>query len=150
MDLLERFNEKWITIPETGCYWWTSVIVQGYGHIRKNGKWVKAHRVSYELNKGKIPKGMNVCHTCDNPMCVNPDHLFLGTQKDNMHDKVKKGRAFTGDQKGANNGAAKLTESDIRDIRKSQGSCKELAIKFFTSPMNISLIKRRLAWAHVE
>lgn len=150
MNLAERFNEKWTAIPETGCHWWTSVTVHGYGHVRKNGKWVKAHRVSYELHKGKIPEGMCVCHKCDNPLCVNPDHLFLGTHKENMQDKVKKGRAFTGNQKGVSNGAAKLTEADIRAIREAQGSCKQLADKFFTSPMNISLIKRRLAWAHVE
>jgi len=150
MDIGERFRNKWSLIPDTGCHLWTSVSIGGYGVIRQKGKWAKAHRLSYELYKGKIPKGKCVCHTCDNPLCVNPDHLFLGTHKDNMQDKVRKGRAFTGNQKGSANGAAKLTEAVVRSIRGEDGTCKALAIKFCTSPMNISLIKRRLAWAHVE
>lgn len=150
MDFTERFNLKWVTIPETSCHWWVGCLVKGYGHIRKNGKQVKAHRVSYELNKGEIPNGMCVCHTCDNPSCVNPDHLFLGTPADNMIDKVKKNRAYTGNQLGTNNGASKLTEDSVRAIRNAEGTCKKLAATFKTSPMNISLIKRRLSWVHVE
>lgn len=150
MGLAERFNSKWIKDPETGCHLWTAGIVKGYGQIKKNGKNVKAHRVSYELNKGDIPDGMCVCHTCDNPSCVNPDHLFIGTHADNMVDKVKKGRAYTGDQSGANNGASKLTEDIVRSIRNMDGACRSVAAAFNISPMNVSLIKRRLTWAHVE
>ena len=150
MGLVERFNSKWAKDPKTGCHLWTACIVKGYGQIKKNGKNVKAHRLSYEINKGDIPKGMCVCHTCDNPACVNPDHLFIGTQFDNMLDKVKKGRAYTGNQSGINNGNTKLTESDVIAIRGSSGTCKELASIFCTSPMNISMIKRRLTWANLE
>ena len=71
---------------------WIYGIGNNYGDILINGKKIKAHRFSYELHKGKIPKGMNVCHTCDIPACVNPNHLWIGTQKDNMQDKIKKGR----------------------------------------------------------
>jgi len=93
--LLERFNAKYIKI-EGGCWEWSaSKHRQGYGRIRlgkKEGKTVQAHRVSYELFIGEIPSEKLVCHRCDNPSCVNPDHLFLGTHKDNMIDKYKKGR----------------------------------------------------------
>ena len=148
--LQERFDDKWVSIPETSCNWWVSVAVQGYGHIRRRGKWVKAHRVAYELYKGEIPEGMSVCHKCDNTLCVNPDHLFLGTHTDNMRDKVHKGRAYTGEHKGVSNGNAKLTDDDVRAIRTTKGTCRELASTFGISPMTVSLIKRRLAWAHVE
>lgn len=90
--LEERFWEK---VDKTGdCWEWTGFKNrQGYGQFQvstKNGQ--PAHRVSFELANGKIPDGMHVCHKCDNPPCVRPDHLFLGTPSDNMKDMVKKGR----------------------------------------------------------
>ena len=76
-----------------GCHIWTaSVNHKGYGTVGFNGKTYRAHRVSYTIYKGQIPDGLQVCHRCDNPPCVNPAHLFLGTQSDNEKDKIAKGR----------------------------------------------------------
>src|SRR3990167_11374075 len=100
---------------DKGCWNWNAGLFQnGYGSISINDKTYKVSRVMYELSFGKIPKGMLVCHRCDNKKCINPKHLFLGTHKENMLDMVKKGRQ----SKGEDNGRNKLTEKEIKKIRK--------------------------------
>lgn len=143
--LVERFWEK---VEKTaGCWVWTgSRVFYGYGNIGGPGnKNIRAHRLSWELHNGPIPNGLCVLHTCDNPGCVRPDHLFLGTQKQNAEDKAQKGRcnAQRGDEhwsrrspekvlRGDRNGArmhgrpdihgekhpkAKVTAREVRDMR---------------------------------
>jgi hypothetical protein len=87
----ERFESK---VDRTGdCHVWTAYKNQdGYGKFKFDGRMVNAHRVAWSLVNGEIPPGMHVLHSCDNPGCVNPEHLFLGTHQDNMDDKVSKGR----------------------------------------------------------
>ena len=95
--ILIRFNEKWEPVTESGCWIWTGARnPRGYGKMcigpRASVKYIDAHRLSYMLHIGEIPDGHVVMHTCDNPSCVNPAHLKLGTQKDNLADRDAKGR----------------------------------------------------------
>ena len=86
----ERF---WAKVDKTGeCWLWTGANVGGYGHINIGGRMVRSHRLSYEWANGPIPKGLVVCHRCDTPACVNPAHLFAGSQRDNHKDCYVKGR----------------------------------------------------------
>ena len=91
--LEERFHEKYERIPFGACWIWTAALdTDGYGMIAVGNTPKPAHRIAWMLNNGPIPEGRHVLHTCDNPCCVNPNHLFLGTHSDNMKDASKKGR----------------------------------------------------------
>lgn len=92
IDLKDRFHNKY-DIDGNGCWIWNGALRKdGYGILKINGRCDGAHRYSYEISKGEIPTGLFVCHKCDVPSCVNPEHLFIGTQEDNMKDSVSKGR----------------------------------------------------------
>ncbi len=144
-----RLEEKFIPEPNTGCWLWISSLSKedGYGAVYIEGVKYKAHRVMYEMHRGNIPTGLQVCHKCDVPSCVNPDHLFLGTHLENMADRDRKGRRRP--PKGTTNGFAKLNDDTIRAIRAAKGTQMEIAAAFGTDQTNVSLILRRKRWAHV-
>ena len=101
-SLQERFDAKWL-LASNGCWEWVGCIgVWGYGQISFMGKSKSAHRISWELYKGEIPKGKLILHKCDNPACVNPSHLFIGTWGDNMKDMVAKDRQANKFRRGSN------------------------------------------------
>lgn len=108
----------WSKVDKSGeCWLWTGgTNPKGYGKIKINGKWQLAHRVAYELQVGPIPPGLFACHHCDTPLCVRPEHLFLGTPRDNAHDMMAKGRhAFVA---GSNNPNARLTQQQVDEMRR--------------------------------
>lgn len=116
-----------------------------YGTVKEDGRQKLAHRVSYEIFKGEIPEGMMVCHKCDRPLCVNPNHLFIGTAKDNRRDCVSKNRHNP--VSGERQGQAKLTREKVRQIRSRPGvTNRELAKEFGVSQSVISAIRLGNSW----
>lgn len=133
--------------PNSGCWLWTGTLFSsGYGRVKRGGIHYRAHRDSYETYKGPIPDGMLVCHKCDVRSCVNPDHLFLGTPKDNMVDMVIKGRAKIPETAGEHNGRAKLTWSQVVAIRADNRSHRLIAADFGVVKSQITAIKNGKSW----
>lgn len=145
MSLCERF-EKFVAPPnERGCKLWTgSRKGKGYGAFRLEGKMQIASRVSYLLYKGS-PDGQLVCHTCNTPLCVNPDHLYLGTYSDNTKQAVAEGRQYT--PSGEKNNSAKLTRKQVEEIRSDHRTQRPIAKDYGISQLHVSRIKRGLVWA---
>jgi len=137
------------------CWLWTAgTFWHGYGqfsYVREQGKTqiVYAHRFAYRITKGKIPKGLFVCHSCDNPPCCNPNHLFLGTHEDNMQDRDRKNRQA----RGESHSRAKITSEEVREIRRlyNEGqSQKRIARIYNISPRQVSGICCGVYWKQVE
>lgn len=146
-----RFWSKVDCSNPSACWPWTAgKNAQGYGHFWLNGKTVKASRLAYRISKGEIPSGSHVCHRCDNPACMNPFHLFLGTARENMLDKCAKGRA--GSVRGITHPAHRLTEADVIEIRRQRlagYTLTTIASRFGVSFPHVSAICSGDAWAHV-
>lgn len=149
--------------PDACWGWRASLHGFGYGSIREDShigrRWVSAHQVSWRIHFGPIPDGMAVLHSCDNPPCSNPRHLFLGTKLDNTRDMFAKGRAWTQTHpgmavRGERNGTSKLTEAQVMDIlrRFSAGgvSCAALARDNKVTPRVVQMIVCGESWAHVS
>jgi hypothetical protein len=149
-----RADYFWARVSKgADCWLWTGPRRKnGYGKMmtsRPNRRWLVAHRFSWELHNGPIPAGMHVCHRCDNPTCVRPDHLFLGTDADNAADKVSKGRQSRGEDRPL----AKLTFREVREIRRHYAmgglSQSQLARAFKVNQTLIGMVIRRAIWKHV-
>lgn len=156
----------WAKVDNSGgmyaCWPWTGVLWKGYsyGHLERNKHKIKAHRYAWEQAFGPIPVGLLVCHHCDNPPCVNPGHLFLGTQKANLADMIAKGRSARGDRSGARRHPElmghrrKLTEVAVREIRRRYAlggvRQRDLGAEFGVTQTMIGDVVRRDAWKQVE
>ena len=152
-SLEERFWEKVDVRGPNNCWqWMAGKDRDGYGRIRLdgNGPTLRAHRVSFEIAHGPIPDGLQVLHTCDNPGCCNPAHLFLGTDADNHHDMDQKGRRVN--PLGEAHGMSKLTEGDVLTIRElsAAGYAQEaIARKFGIGHSTVSDVVNRKSWKHI-
>lgn len=156
-QLAARFSAKYEVDPECGCWLWTaSTTHNGYGQLalpRAPGvkhQVTRAHRVSWELHRGPIPAGMDVLHHCDVRRCVNPDHLFLGTNVDNQADMDAKGRRSEPPHvRGEANNKAVLTEAEVLAIRSAEGTLESIGARYGIGKSHVSQIKRRELWAHL-
>lgn len=143
-----KFYDRVVASDEDSCWLWVGAYANAYGQM-PNGRrpTFYAHRASFLIHVGPIPEGMEVCHSCDNPSCVNPNHLFVGTHADNMRDMKEKGK-----RRGALQARAKLTDADIPRIRemRSQGyRQEEIARHFGMSRTGIANILQGRTWTHV-
>lgn len=148
VSALDRFTDCYVP-NESGCWIWKGKLDKdGYGVFNLNRSPHGAHRISWTLFRGEIPLRISVLHVCDVRRCCNPDHLFLGTHQDNMTDMVKKGR--TNSPRGEKCGGSKLSEMQVREIRKksSTRSGQSLSIEFSVSQSAISRIINGKRWAH--
>lgn len=153
----------------SGCWIWTGGRTSGgYGSISVRGKKVYVHRLAWQLFKGPIPPGMDVLHSCDNPPCFNPEHLFTGDQRDNARDMVAKGRCrfncHSGDEhhfckhpelvpRGERAGGSRLSEEQVLQIRAlydpGKYGYRKLAARFGVSHVNIAFIVKHQTWCHI-
>jgi hypothetical protein len=147
-NIVDRFFSKLIMIPFHTCWEWIgNKRPDGYGRLNHNKQQYRAHRLSWILHFGDIPEDFVVCHSCDNPSCVNPHHLFIGTDGDNTRDRNAKGRANM--PKGEDHHRCKLSSFQIKEIRESQLSSRKLAKQFKVSHRNILAIKNYKSWKHL-
>jgi hypothetical protein len=161
----DRFIEKIAKAPDAGCWIWTAhANGSGYGTLRIGSvldgtrRTVRATEVAFSLFRGAVPSHLFICHRCDNPRCVNPQHLFLGTAADNAADKVAKGRQARGAKcrarnpvRGERRGHAKLTTEAVHIIRASPNRTgRSLAKEFGVCPQTISNVRHGRIWSHVE
>lgn len=155
-SIKERFEEKYIPEPNTGCWLWTAAQdSDGYGRMITGSRTDQtrvsrtAHTLSFELYRHEIPSGLQILHKCDVRSCVNPDHMELGTWTENMKDKIKKGRQAM----GGKTGSAKLTEEqvlEIKSLRKHGWGLKKIADRFEITLGHVFLISKNRTWKHLN
>lgn len=161
--LNERFESCFVPEPNSGCWLWTAYVdSSGYGRFTIKGVGGLAHRLSLAIFREPAPDDLFVCHKCDNPSCVNPDHLFVGTHQDNMADMIAKGRhahgathAFVKNPMLCARGegkplSSKLTDAAVREIRTLLGTNRDIGKRFGVDAAQISRIRTGKAWGHVQ
>lgn len=138
------------------CLEWSGALdIYGYGALTIERKVYKAHRFIYELLFGKLPSNISVCHRCDNPKCVNPNHLWAGTHAENMKDMVSKGRLTKNRAIGERSGQSKITEKDVLEIRRifrpysRKFGAPALGKRFGIAPTQVKNIIHRRNWKHI-
>lgn len=148
-SLVERFWEKVDVCGPDECWPWLAATKQGgYGKILgEDGRFRLAHRVAFALVVGPIPVGLLLCHRCDNPGCVNPRHLFLGTQADNLQDMRAKGRGNP--PRGRQHPRARLTEELVILIRADRRGHRRIARDLGIGKSTVGMVKAGLTWTHV-
>lgn len=153
----ERFM-KWLAPQSNGCWDWQGATIKHkdtrqyswHGFWRNSsGNIELSHRAAWRMFKGEIPDGLHVLHKCDNPKCVNVEHLYLGTHQDNMRDVKERGRGNPGHLQGSKHGMAKLTEEKVREIRESSESAKEIAQRMGVARTTIYDVRNGKIWNHV-
>lgn len=163
-SLEDRFEGLTEWEPNSGCRLWTaSANERGYGLVKAWGRTRLAHRVAWVMERGPIPKGLQICHRCDTPSCVNVQHFFLGTQAENLADMIRKGRSATGDRssarrhpealsRGERHKWAKLTEEQVKEIRRDYvwrsptNGLKALGRRYDVDHKTIWFIVARKTW----
>jgi hypothetical protein len=148
---LERFWENVDWGADQECWIWSGARNGQrpwvYGSFKMRGTF-KAHRLAHEIVNGSIPDGLCVCHTCDVPWCVNPDHLFLGTVGENNADRKRKGR--NDDKRGVRNPKVKLSEDEVLAIRSDRRPHREIALSYDVSKFAVHCIKTGKTWSHLS
>jgi HNH endonuclease len=144
--LIVRFERKYIPEPMSGCWLWLGLLHEGgYGEFREHGKRIRAHVFSYKYFKGKIPKGKFVLHTCDVRCCVNPDHLYAGTKKQNTADCIRRNRFPQGER----HAHTTFVAAQVLAIRTDPRFQYIIAAEYGVCQMTISNIKLKRTWKHV-
>lgn len=154
IPLKYRFERFFQRADTTQCWNWAGAPNSaGYGTIRmpgRHGKTVTAHRLAYVFEHGPVPDGLCVCHHCDNRLCVNPSHLFVGTNADNVRDRDGKGRCKSRGLPGERCGRSKLKETEVLSIISDPRNCTRIAKDYRVARTTISRIKSGRAWGHLR
>lgn len=151
-DCATRFWAKVDRRDPRSCWLWTAAVMpSGYGQFGiRAGTVMSAHRMSWTLSRGPIPNGLHVLHRCDVRACVNPDHLWLGTNSENVADMISKGRqCYIRSRNGEKNGNAKLNSERVREIRTSTASAADISVRFGISRSQVMRVRQLKAWAHI-
>jgi hypothetical protein len=158
-----KLHDFWarVKVRDTGCWEWIGDLhSNGYGRFPYRGTYCRAHRFAWRICEGPIPPGLLICHHCDNKICVNPDHLFLGTNRDNALDAMMKGRLPSGNRnghflhpeltpRGEDVYCAKLTDAKVREVLLTPGPARIFAERFGVTLTAIQMARKGRTWKHI-